>query len=592
LTRFTLSPGRETALRRVLDVMVVLAATMTLVTFALGRFEIGLPGIRLRVSHAWRPAMFLAVIGAAWWWARRRSAWSHVLTRLGLISLLAAWTFTCIYIGDRACGGLDSAGYVGASSLLASGRLKEDQPILSLLPFPEAPQAAAPLGFVVGGDGRSRVPRFPLGLPLVMAAFRAIGPAGPFWVPIVMALGTLVLTYRLGRSDADADSVSGLFAASVLAVSPTFVNGAIQPMSDVPATFWIVAAVSLSLMRTCHPIGAGLAMGMAVLTRPALLPAALTIAGLLAWRCRHVWLPRAGTDAAAVLRRGSATMPSGASRASLAAGMSVFGLVLLGQAALNASLYGSAMGSGYGSPASLLDPARIAGNLASYTIWITRTHTLAFWIVFGAALAVLSGRRWPVRFSLVAAAAAAPYLFYLTWNDWESIRFVLPGLALTLVVSARGVDVALARHVQRLRPLLLLAIALACAAASHQFLSSRQVFDLWRGESKYPRVGQWVRDETPAGAVIVSSLHSGSIHYYAGRETLRWDLVPAGMLAPSVASLAAQGRAVYVALDTPSEGDPFAARFREDLVHLSMIPLARVDEVLLYELRRREFAGR
>jgi hypothetical protein len=146
------------------------------------------------------------------------------------------------------------------------------------------------------------------------------------------------------------------------------------------------------------------------------------------------------------------------------------------------------------------------------------------------------------------------------------------------------VDVTLARYARRWRPLLLVAAALVCATASHQFLAHRFVFDLWRGESKYPRVGQWVRERTPPGAVIVSSLHSGSIRYYSGRDTVRWDIIPPRMLAPSVGSVTSHGHAMYVALDVPSEADPFAARFRDDLPLVSMIPLDRVGDVLLYEI--------
>jgi hypothetical protein len=565
-------------------VLLFLAAALTLATLALGRIDIDLAGARFRVTHTWRPMLLLAVVAAAWWRVRPPGTRSHACARVGFAALLAAWIATCLAFHVQACGGLDSAGYVGASALLASGKLAEDQPIARLLPFPEASQAAAPLGFVVGADGRSRVPRFPLGLPIVMAAFRVLGPDAVFWVSLVMALGTLALAYQLGRSDDEADEVSGLFAASVVAISPTFFNGAIQPMSDVAATFWIVAAVSLSLARSCRPIGAGLAAGMAVLTRPVLLPAALTIAGLLAWRCGHTLLPRLprGTNAAVPVT--STAVPAGPSRASLVAGMSVLAVLLLAQAALNVHLYGSALSSGYGSPASLLNPARIAGNLATYAFWITRSHTPFFWIAWGAGLVVLAGRRWPAHFSLVAAAAIVPYLFYLTFDDWESTRFVLPALVLALIVGARGTDAALARYARGWRPIVLLAVVLALATASHQFLAHRNVFDLWRGESKYPRVGQWVRERTPQQAVVVSALHSGSIHHYAGRDIVRWDVIPERMLAPSVASLISNGHSVYLALDAPSEAGPFAERFRRDLTRVSMIPLDRIGPVFLYEL--------
>jgi hypothetical protein len=67
------------------------------------------------------------------------------------------------------CGGLDSAGYVGSARLLLSGHLMQYEPIARVLPFPNATAAAAPLGFVAAGQPYFISPRFPPGLPLLMA---------------------------------------------------------------------------------------------------------------------------------------------------------------------------------------------------------------------------------------------------------------------------------------------------------------------------------------------------------------------------------------------------------------------------------------
>ena len=94
----------------------------------------------------------------------------------------------------RVCGGLDSYGYVSTGSLIASGHLTERQPLVPLLPFEQASAAAAPVGYVAGVDGRTQVPRFPIGLPLVMALFKIMfGDAGPFFVSLVMAYVTIAI---------------------------------------------------------------------------------------------------------------------------------------------------------------------------------------------------------------------------------------------------------------------------------------------------------------------------------------------------------------------------------------------------------------
>ena len=61
-----------------------------------------------------------------------------------------------------------------------------------------------------------------------------------------MAYASIALAYRLGRERTSGyrpNHVSGLFAAVLVAVDPLFAAYAIQPMSDVPATCWLLAAL-------------------------------------------------------------------------------------------------------------------------------------------------------------------------------------------------------------------------------------------------------------------------------------------------------------------------------------------------------------
>src|SRR5262249_59597563 len=52
----------------------------------------------------------------------------------------------------------------------------------------------------------------------------------------------------------------------------------------------------------------------------------------------------------------------------------------------------------------------------------------------------------------------------------------------------------------------------------------RETFNVARGEAKYVEVAGVVESITDPDAVIISMQHSGSLRYYAGRLTLRWDI--------------------------------------------------------------------
>jgi hypothetical protein len=174
------------------------------------------------------------------------------------------------------CGGLDSAGYVGSARLLLSGHLMQYEPIARVLPFPNATAAAAPLGFVAAGQPYFISPRFPPGLPLLMAVTLAAGGrVGPFVV--APALATVLLVFRFARRTAD--PVTAGLAAAITATMPIFVDMALQPMSDVPAAFWLVLSGSFLWRPRPRPraIAAALAAGMAILTRPPLLLAMLAL---------------------------------------------------------------------------------------------------------------------------------------------------------------------------------------------------------------------------------------------------------------------------------------------------------------------------
>jgi len=557
-----MSGGRVNLLAAVLDATALSAAIVLAVVLSTGGFELRWHGYVVRATDVLRPAAFLIVtLGVRAWLLRLHSPRHWVATGIeraavgGLLTVAAASCLTYAYYRVRVCGGLDSQGYVTTSRLLASGRLIEDQPLVPLLPFENAAEAATPLGYVVAPDGHSRAPRFPLGLPLVMAAFRAVGAEGPFLVPLTCGIGLLIVVFAMAREAGSA--ITGLFAAALVAVSPTVASGMVQPMSDVPAAFWLTLAAWLAFRESPRFVASGLSAGMAFLTRPALLPAVLTIALLALLQSRDAWRS-----------------------------LVVIALFIALQSVINAVLYGGSIGVGYGPPSELFQLSRLRTNVVNIVKWTTVTHTRLIWPAWIAALVALRRFRQPLFLSVVALASVFPYLFYLTYDDWESTRFIVGGLVLVLVVIAQGVDaLAMKTFNESGRVLLIGGLAVACAVASARFLHGTYLFDLWRADQKYALAGEWLEENTPPQAVILSSLHSGSIRYYGSRDTVRWDRVPAGSLRSAVDSLQMHGHPVYLALDVPTEADPFNARFRTDLSQVLLLPAGGVREVIFYELK-------
>jgi len=554
-------------IRRGLDAIVVLLAACLLLMLAFGGVDIGLGPLQLRL-HDWsRPLVLLGVVLAARAW--RASAFAPggasadrplapYLVTSALLALLLAIGVAYTQHHVRFAGGLDSYGYVSAAALLASGHLTEPQKLVTLLPFEDAPAAAAPLGYVPGPDRRTSVPRFPLGLPLVMAVFRIFGPNGPFFVPLLMSFGTFALAYAMAKQPGM--PAAGIFAAILVAADPLMVHYGVQPMSDVPATFWLIAALWLRLEHPRWGIASGLCAGMAILTRPALIPAVVVLALVT-------------TDPISI----RPTIRFGAT-------LCAFAIV---QMALNLVLYGSIRSSGYGPAANMfqLSGPRVAANVSNFGKWLTYSHTALIWLVWPAGLIVLRHRAWAWQISAVAAAAAAPYFFYLVFDDWESSRFLLPAIVLILILFARALAVVLSPHLSHLSHpshpshpshlshlshpshpsslsyLVLMLLAFLWAMTSHRFLEREGVYRFASVESKYALVGEWFKTHTPERAVVLAGLHSGSIRFYGQRETIRWDQIPADKLEATLHNLRDQGYDPYLALDVPSEPPLFQGRF-------------------------------
>ena len=182
---------------------------------------------------------------------------------LALIVAGVAWTWN-----TRVASGSDAYGYVSQAELWLHGNLQIDQSFAAEAPWPLAGYTFSALGYRPTGDGNHLVPNYPPGLPLMMAAAKAVvGQCGLFQVVPILAGVLVFATYVIGRQIGR--PLVGLAAAWIVATSPTFLFSSMWPMSDVPAAAaWAVAVAFLVSETRRDALFAGLTACLAVLVRP------------------------------------------------------------------------------------------------------------------------------------------------------------------------------------------------------------------------------------------------------------------------------------------------------------------------------------
>ena len=118
-------------------------------------------------------------------------------------------------------------------------------------------------------------------------------------------------------------------------------------------------------------------------------------------------------------------------------------------------------------------------------------------------------------------------------------------------------DSVLAAFLKNLAGALVLVIATAAAVIGY----SRSVGVFNAGiEERYGTAGLYVRDHLPANAAVLSSLHSGSVRFYSGRLSVRFDFLSRDNVQPFLAFLRSRGYEPWLLLDD-SEYDEFNRLF-------------------------------
>jgi hypothetical protein len=485
------------------------------------------------------PAGRLALIERAAWWLNKARGLARLTRRLvpsaPVLALLlagivaaAGWVY-----GSKTASGPDSFAYVSQAALWRTGRLDIPIPLAPRAPWPDAATTFAPFGYRPSVDDRALVPITAPGVPMLMAALQAVGGhCAAFLVTPLSAALLVWLTFVMGRQIHS--TVVGLAAAWLVATSPAFLFMLMWPMTDITAAAAAAAMTACLLRPGIRPaVWAGLLAAAGILIRPNFVVVAAA-AG--------VWLVldalATGTDRRTRLAR------VGAFSTSLVPGIVV-------TTWLNARWFGSALSSGYGTTGELLSIDRVAINASRYFSWLVDTSPLALVGIVALAMPITwvwggrAGWRTPTLLAMTAAATASIYLVYQPFTDWWYLRFLLPAWpALWL-----GTAVLLVGATTRWRAAfgLGIVIVLATGVAGLQLSRERGIFGL--GEERYVSVAQLVAASTEPNAVVLTWQHSGTVRYYAGRETVRFDLLDAAWLDRTIAWLHARGRPPYVLVE-------------------------------------------
>ena len=104
---------------------------------------------------------------------------------------------------------------------------------------------------------------------------------------------------------------------------------------------------------------------------------------------------------------------------------------------LNDRLYGSPVRTGYGQSGNLFSLSVIPTNAARYLGWLVETHTPFPLLAFAAPFVVAREKRKDAWLAIgLIVATCFIYFIYTPFDDWSYLRFLLPAIALMVVLAS------------------------------------------------------------------------------------------------------------------------------------------------------------
>jgi len=463
-----------------------------------------------------------------------------------LLALLALAGYG-VFLGinsTTAAGGSDSSGYLNSARLLASGHFDGRLRV----PAEFGPQSEInagffePFGFFATPDGALR-PTYSPGLPLhFAAASKLVGwHFGTLFTDLGCALAALWLCYLIAR-ELGLNPALAAAGATALGACPVFIFTSVQPLSDTPATTWVLAPILAALLarrRAAWAVACGAAFSMAVMMRPTnsvLLPAVLFLLGL-DWR-RLALLVLGGLPGAAWLGY------------------------------YNHALYGSAFRSGYSHIGieTAFNLAYVPAALADFVRWFAVLLPAAF-LVLPLALPFVRAFRNRLLVALALWFGAPVFLFACfihSHETWWSLRYLLPAMPAFILAALLGLEALSRRFPGSQRPVLLnaAAVVLLLWAGAGSFYQTRHLGVLYtKGyEDVYADLATAAHRQFPPGSLVLSACFSGSIYAYTDFPMLRCDHLEPPEFARFAALAAKAGRPVCAVIFDSEEKDSLRTR--------------------------------
>ena len=432
-------------------------------------------------------------------------------------------------------GGSDSSGYLNAAKLLARGQLTAPPRDFAGLTV-SSPTQLQPLGFIAEPARGRLVPTYPLGLPahLALAGLLFGWTAGPLVVGVGATLAAIFLLYAIAREFRFVWPLAAL-GSVLFGAFPVTIFVAVQPLSDVLATTWVLAAFYAALRARASlgwAVAAGIALAVAVFVRPTnvlVLPALVVLLGAH-WR-----------SLAAFLIGG---LPGA--------------LLLL---AANAHLFGSPWRMGYGPVFEAFRLAYAAPTLLHFAKWL---GAFAPGLVIVLAVAGFRPRSLSIRERLALALwFFVPFSVYACYEFshevWWGLRFILPAVPALILVALAALDHWLHSRPRLLAPAIALLLLWAVGGAVfwtrhfHTLLTKTY-------ERAYADVGVWARTHLPADTVVTAHAESGALYYYTPFPILRWDQMSPAEFSAHAAHLARAGRPLHLVVHESEESSALNER--------------------------------
>ena len=482
---------------------------------------------------------FLPAISLSPLFARLRSYWAESSPkRLQLLLLGALLLYGAILISRTSfsVSGSDSTGYANLAYSLLHGPIVQPISLLKELGLPPSYALAfTPLAYLEVPGEEKMTPFYPVGMPLHMAFFSLFSgwQFGPYLVTPVFAALSIWLLYLLALEFGLTRSYA-IAGAAMLAFCPPFVFQTIQPMSDVVATFWALAAILAALhsqKKDTWSLLAGAAFGFAFLVRPTnilvLVPLAFSLR--LTWRSLFFF----------------------------GLGGSPLALLFFGY---NAVAFAHPFHTGYGS-IGLQGALMLTGLMARVTHY-------SYWLSLAMSPLILLGwfttpwqrqLPWRRRALLLSwfAAFFVFYSFYSIYAEWWYTRFLLPAipaLILALMIACQSLAGWMVKKFSTtaIRPQFpqgVLALVLCLVLGFEQYLLWRvDVFNYGGGQSAHRASCRWANQLLPQQALVIAMEMSGTLKFYTDRPSVRWDLPSAEQLQEITSRATRQGRPLYAFL--------------------------------------------